>query len=292
MYSVYHGIVPDTFEGIFVYNNMIHYHDTRISGHLHLPITSSNPSRSRIRYHGVIILNNILTAAINPDSSEVSFKIMLKKRNLTRGYNTYVLNLEIFYCNWFVVVLSCTLPPKINTYLVGKFMYSVYHGIVPDTFEGIFVYNNMIYYHDTRISGHLHLPITSSNPSRSRIRYHGVIILNNILTAAINPDSSEVSFKIMLKKRNLTRGYNTYVLKLEIFYCNWFVVVLSCTLPPPPPPPPPSCTGIKWTIYEFVYQKMEHINLLGFLAPICHHTCICKLMFVTKVLLCILIAYF
>ena len=41
-----------------------------------------------------------------------------------------------------------------------------------------------------------------------------------------------------------------------------------------------------------VYQKMKHINLLGFLAPICHHTCICKLMFVTKVLSCILIAYF
>ena len=35
MYNVYHGIVPDIFEGMFIYNNMIHYHDTRISGHLH-----------------------------------------------------------------------------------------------------------------------------------------------------------------------------------------------------------------------------------------------------------------
>ena len=80
---------------------------------------------------------------------------------------------------------------KINTYLVGKFMCNVHHGIAPDIFEGMFVYNNMIHYHDTRIS---------SNLSQNSIRYHGVIIWNKILTAAINPDSSEVSFKIMLKR--------------------------------------------------------------------------------------------
>ena len=95
---------------------------------------------------------------------------------------------------------------KINTYLVGKFMYNVYHGIVPDIFEGMFVSNNMIHYHDTRISGHLHPPTISSNLSQNSIRYHGVIIWNKILTAAINPDSSKVSFKIMLKKRNPTGG--------------------------------------------------------------------------------------
>ena len=92
---------------------------------------------------------------------------------------------------------------KINTYLVGKFMYDVYNCIVPDMFTDMFVYNNMIHDHDTRISGHLHPPTTSSNSSRNSIRYHGVIIWNKILTAAINPDSSEVSFKIMLKKRIL-----------------------------------------------------------------------------------------
>ena len=79
MYNVYHGIVPDIFKGMFVYNNMIHYHDPRISGHLHPPTISSNLSQNSIRYNGVIIWNKILTAAINPDSSEVSFKIMLKK---------------------------------------------------------------------------------------------------------------------------------------------------------------------------------------------------------------------
>ena len=71
MYNVYHGIVRDIFDGMFVYNNMIHYHDTRISSPLYLPMTSSNSSRNSIRYHGVIISNKIRTGAINPDSSEV-----------------------------------------------------------------------------------------------------------------------------------------------------------------------------------------------------------------------------
>ena len=57
----------------------IHNHDTRISGHLHPSTISSNLSPNSIRYHGVIILNKILKAAINPDSSEASFKIMSKK---------------------------------------------------------------------------------------------------------------------------------------------------------------------------------------------------------------------
>ena len=39
-----------------------------------------------------------------------------------------------------------------------------------------------------------------------------------------------------------------------------------------------------------VYKRMEHINLLGSLALICHYTC--NLMFFMNVLLCILIAYF
>ena len=85
---------------------------------------------------------------------------------------------------------------KINTYLVGKFKCNVYHGIVPDIFEGMFVYNNMIHYHDTRISGHLHPPTISSNLSQNSIRYHGVIIWNKILTAAIK--SSQVKSKIFI----------------------------------------------------------------------------------------------
>ena len=108
---------------------------------------------------------------------------------------------------------------KINTYLVGKFMYDVYNCIDPDFFTDMFVYNNMIHYHDTRISGHLHPPTTSSNSSRNSIRYHGVIIWNRILTAAINPDSSEVSFKIMLKK-GILQEVITHTYLTEHCYCN------------------------------------------------------------------------
>ena len=121
---------------------------------------------------------------------------------------------------------------KINTYLVGKFMYNVYHGIVPDIFEGMFVYNNMIHYHDTRISGHLYPPTISSNLSQNSIRYHGVIIWNKILTAAINPDSSEVSFKIMLKKRNPTGVYNSFLLNSEYCYFKLLLPAQFCTLYP------------------------------------------------------------
>ena len=64
---------------------------------------------------------------------------------------------------------------KINTYRLGEFMYNVYHGIVRDNFEGMLVYNNMIHYHDTRISDHLHPPTIDSNLARSNIWYHGVI---------------------------------------------------------------------------------------------------------------------
>ena len=92
---------------------------------------------------------------------------------------------------------------NINTFLVGNFMYHVYHGIVPDIFEGKFVYSNMIHHHDTRISGHLHLPTIFSNLSQISITNYGAIIWNKILTTAINainPDSPEVSFKIILNK--------------------------------------------------------------------------------------------
>ena len=97
---------------------------------------------------------------------------------------------------------------KINTYLVGKFMYDVYHGIVTDIFEGMFVHNNMIHYHDTRISCHLHPPTVSSNLSQDITRYHGVIIWNKILTSAINPDSSEVSFIKRSKRESNRRLYH------------------------------------------------------------------------------------
>ena len=136
--------------------------------------------------------------ANSPHKGPVTRKILQilqnKAKRITTGSPPRTYN-ETLYRQNYMLNLN-----KINTYLVGKFMYNVYHCIVPDIFEGMFVYNNMIHYNDTRISGHLHPPTISSNLSQNSIRYHGVIIWNKILTAAINPDSSEVYFKIMLKK--------------------------------------------------------------------------------------------
>ena len=88
----------------------------------------------------------------------------------------------------------------INTYLVGKFMYKVYHKIIPAIFDDFFKYNYHIHDHYTRTANHLHVPITGTNLSKTGIRYQGVIIWNKILNVNINPDSSEQSFKVMLKK--------------------------------------------------------------------------------------------
>ena len=88
----------------------------------------------------------------------------------------------------------------INTYLVGRFMYKVYHKTLPAIFDDFFRYNYHIHDHYTRTASHLHVPSASSNLSKAGIRYKGVIIWNKILTVNINPDRSEQSFKVMLKK--------------------------------------------------------------------------------------------
>ena len=79
MYKVFHKTLPAIFDDFFKYNYHIHDHDTRTASHLHVPSASSNLSKAGIKYKGVIIWNKILTVNINPDSSEQSFKVMLKK---------------------------------------------------------------------------------------------------------------------------------------------------------------------------------------------------------------------
>ena len=88
----------------------------------------------------------------------------------------------------------------INTYLTGRFMYKIYLKEVPDIFDDLFMYNYHIHDYYTRVSSHLHVPLASTNLSKTGIRYQGVIVWNKILTADINPDCSELSFKVMLKK--------------------------------------------------------------------------------------------
>ena len=55
---------------------------------------------------------------------------------------------------------------NINVFLVGKFMYNVYHGMVPPVFEGFFVNNYGIHEHNRQISNYLHIPPIYSNLSK------------------------------------------------------------------------------------------------------------------------------
>ena len=47
----------------------------------------------------------------------------------------------------------------INTYLVGKFMYKVYHKDVPTIFDDFFMHNYHLHDHYTRTANHLHVPL-------------------------------------------------------------------------------------------------------------------------------------
>ena len=86
----------------------------------------------------------------------------------------------------------------INTYLVERFMYKVYHKTLPAIFDDSFRYNHHKHDHDNKTAIHLHVPSASSYLSKAGIRYQVVMIWNKILTVNINPDSSEQSFKVML----------------------------------------------------------------------------------------------
>ena len=88
----------------------------------------------------------------------------------------------------------------INSCLIGKFMFNVYHGNVPHIFDGFFTQNHEIHDCNTRIASHLHVPSCSTNLRQTDIRYHGAMVWNKILKAGLNPDCSEASFKQMLKK--------------------------------------------------------------------------------------------
>ena len=94
---------------------------------------------------------------------------------------------------------------EINMYLTGMFMYKIYNQDVPHVFDDFFMYNYEEHDHDTRSSNYFHVPIIRSNLSAFVIKYHGVIIWNKILKAKLNPDCSESSFKMMLKKSILQK---------------------------------------------------------------------------------------
>ena len=93
---------------------------------------------------------------------------------------------------------------NINKYLIGRFMFRVYHGQVPDFFFTFFVRNCDIHPHETRLAGHFHIPSVQLDLSKTGIKYKGAIIWNNILQEDVNLDVSEAVFqKILIKMLNI-----------------------------------------------------------------------------------------
>ena len=88
---------------------------------------------------------------------------------------------------------------EINKYLLGKFMYKWSNSRVPLLFQDMFQYVRNVHGYGTRQSDHLYTPIVKTNLGKCSLRYKGPVIWNSILTAHINPDTSEAVFAKTLK---------------------------------------------------------------------------------------------
>ena len=88
---------------------------------------------------------------------------------------------------------------EINKYLLGKFMYKWSNSRVSLLFQDMFQYVRNVHGYGTRQSDHLYTPIVKTNLGKCSLRYKGPVIWNSILTAHINPDTSEAVFAKTLK---------------------------------------------------------------------------------------------
>ena len=61
---------------------------------------------------------------------------------------------------------------EINLYLVGKFMFKVFHEDVPNVFDNFFTDDYSIHEHNARSSQHLHIPLCVSNWNEVPRAYH------------------------------------------------------------------------------------------------------------------------
>ena len=87
----------------------------------------------------------------------------------------------------------------INRFMIGQFMFKMYHEQVPDLFIHYFVRNREYLSYATRHSNMFHIPRVRTEYGKKAIRYRGAIIWNNILQAGVSPDVSLVTFKYRLE---------------------------------------------------------------------------------------------
>ena len=110
--------------------------------------------------------------------------------------------------------------PDINMFLIGRFMFRLRMGEVPDMLSNLFSRNAEIHDYSARLHQHFHVPSERSNLGKFSIRNRGAIVWNLILKLDINPDTSEAVFIKPMKKR-FTNGS----------LCFWYLISHRIVVP-------------------------------------------------------------
>ena len=92
----------------------------------------------------------------------------------------------------------------INTYLIGRFMFRIFIGKVPESLTSLFKKNSDYHSYSTRIADLYHVPCVKLDLSKTGIKYRGTSIWNLIALEEINLEVSEAVFK-----KNLIRMLNS-----------------------------------------------------------------------------------
>ena len=92
----------------------------------------------------------------------------------------------------------------INTYLIGRFMFRISIGKVPESLTSLLKKNSDYHSYSTRIADLYHVPCVKLDLSKTGIKYRGTSIWNLIALEEINLEVSEAVFK-----KNLIRMLNS-----------------------------------------------------------------------------------
>ena len=92
-------------------------------------------------------------------------------------------------------LLKCN---DINTYLIGRLMHRIYSGDIT-LLQSYFKKNKEVHQYGTRQINHYHVPPVKTELGKSALRFHGVVIWNNMLNLGMDPVMTEYEFSKSLK---------------------------------------------------------------------------------------------
>ena len=95
---------------------------------------------------------------------------------------------------------------QINVYVLGKFMYQVYHHKTLNVFITMFNVNSNVHGYNTRQASHFHLPRAKKELTKSNLSYRGAIIWNHIMSqnvrTEVKPPVFSKDLRILIKNDN------------------------------------------------------------------------------------------